>query len=116
MINPRVICSSITFRRRPLAEALTLIEEIGFSGFDLGALPGVCDHVPYELTPSAVEVAAVGRPPSATASINGDIGDPNWVLSDAEQDERDKHPATARLASRPARRRWSCPAVRWDTS
>lgn len=93
MINPRVICSSITFRRRPLAEALTLIEEIGFSGFDLGALPGVCDHVPYELTPSAVaEVAAVVKAAGpATASINGDIGDLNRVLSDAEQDERDKH-------------------------
>lgn len=41
-------CSSICFRFRTLPEALALISEMGFSHIDLGALPGVCEHVPLD--------------------------------------------------------------------
>ena len=49
----RVICSTITLRHLPLDQALATINKLGFTEIDLGALPGVCDHVPYELTPAA---------------------------------------------------------------
>ena len=56
----RVICSTITLRHLPLKDAVTTIADLGFSAIDLGALPGVCDHVPYELDDAAVdEVAGV---------------------------------------------------------
>lgn len=40
-------CSTITFRNRTLSDALGEITGLGFTGVDLGGLPGVCDHVPY---------------------------------------------------------------------
>ncbi len=60
-LNPdRVICSTITLRHLPLDQALDTIAGLGFTEIDLGALPGVCNHVPYELTADAVrEVAEV---------------------------------------------------------
>ncbi len=54
----RVICSTITLRHLPLDQALTTIAALGFAEIDLGALPGVCDHVPYDLTEEAVEQVA----------------------------------------------------------
>ncbi|HEY5788686.1 MAG TPA: hypothetical protein VIT65_28335 [Microlunatus sp.] len=54
----RVICSSITLRHLPLDHALTTIVGLGFAEIDLGALPGVCNHVPYDLTEEAVEQVA----------------------------------------------------------
>ena len=51
-----------------LPEALAEIAGLGFGGIDLGALPGVCDHVPYVLdgpqSRTSHTVAAV-RPASA---------------------------------------------------
>lgn len=92
-IDRRVICSSITFRKRPLDEALSTISELGFAGIDLGALPGVCDHVPYELTAAAVdEVAAcVAAHRLAVASVNGDIGDLNLDLTQTQAAARREH-------------------------
>ena len=61
-LDQRIICFTISFRRLPLEAALRQIADLGFGGIDLGALPGVCDHVPYELTAEAVdEVAATLR-------------------------------------------------------
>src|SRR5699024_5880317 len=61
-LHQRVVCSTISFRRHPLDQALSLIGELGFAAIDLGALPGVCDHVPYELNSAAVsEVAGTIR-------------------------------------------------------
>jgi hypothetical protein len=51
MFHSRLGCSSISFRHQELPTALRTIGELGFEEIDLGALPGVCDHVPYELTP-----------------------------------------------------------------
>lgn len=78
-LHPRLACSSISFRKLPLPEALATIADLGFEEIDLGALPGVCDHVPYDLTDEAVaEVAATVAASGLTVrSVNGDIGDLN---------------------------------------
>lgn len=93
-LNPdRVICSTITLRHLPLTEALTTITGLGFTEVDLGALPGVCDHVPYELTPNAVREVAeeVRRSGLRVRSVNADVGDLNVPLGPAEAAERREH-------------------------
>ncbi|WP_341854535.1 sugar phosphate isomerase/epimerase [Brachybacterium sp. GPGPB12] len=92
-LDQRVICSTISFRRLPLEAALRQISDLGFSGIDLGALPGVCDHVPYELTADAVaEVASTLRGSGlAVRSINADIGDLNQPLDADGRTGRDEH-------------------------
>lgn len=91
--SDRVICSTITLRHLPLEEALRVIGELGFTEIDLGALPGVCDHVPYELTAEAVQdVAAVVRASGLTVrSVNADIGDLNRPLDEQAAAERREH-------------------------
>ncbi|MCU1512217.1 MAG: xylose isomerase, partial [Arthrobacter sp.] len=79
MFHPRLGCSSISFRHQDLPTALRTMTELGFEEIDLGALPGVCDHVPYDLGPEAVasvaaDVAASGL---RVRSVNGDIGNLN---------------------------------------
>ena len=48
-IDPRLGCSTISFRRWPLSGALAEIKAQGFGETDLGSLPGVCDQVPIPL-------------------------------------------------------------------
>ncbi len=65
------------------------MRKIGFTEIDLGALPGVCDHVPYELTEDAVAdiaevIAASGL---VVRSVNGDIGDLNAPFDPAARAE-----------------------------
>lgn len=50
-------CSTITFRNRTLSDALGEITGLGFTGVDLGGLPGVCDHVPHPPGPHADRIA-----------------------------------------------------------
>jgi sugar phosphate isomerase/epimerase len=93
MFNSRLGCSSISFRHQDLGTALRTIGGVGFEEIDLGALPGVCDHVPYDLDADAVtavtaEVAASGL---RVRSVNGDIGDLNAVLDAGQQAARDRH-------------------------
>jgi sugar phosphate isomerase/epimerase len=93
MFHSRLGCSSISFRHEDLPAALRTITRLGFDEIDLGALPGVCDHVPYELDAAAVnavtaEVTASGV---RTRSVNGDIGDLNAVLDGGLQAGRDRH-------------------------
>jgi sugar phosphate isomerase/epimerase len=92
-IDARLGCSTISFRHLPLPEALAVITGLGFVEIDLGALPGVCDHVPYELTSGAVgEVAAVvNGSPLRVRSVNGDIGDLNRPLDARQRADRDEH-------------------------
>ena len=89
----RVICSTITLRHLPLEEALTKIADLGFAEIDLGALPGVCDHVPYDLTPQSVEevAAVVDASGLRVRSVNADVGDLNRPLTSGEQAERTAH-------------------------
>ena len=93
MVHSRLGCSTISFRHHDLSGALNWIAALGFPEIDLGALPGVCDHVPYELSPAAVD--AVADTVSATGlrvrSINGDIGDLNRPLGDHARAARDHH-------------------------
>ena len=93
MFNSRLGCSSISFRHQDLGTALQTISGLGFEEIDLGALPGVCDHVPYDLDATAVtavtaEVAASGL---RVRSVNGDIGDLNAVLDAGGQAARERH-------------------------
>jgi len=89
----RVICSSITLRHLPLGEALEVISGLGFTEIDLGALPGVCNHVPYELTADAVtEVAeTVRRSGLHVRSVNADVGDLNRPLDEQGAVDRLAH-------------------------
>ena len=93
MFHSRLGCSSISFRHQELAPALRTMKDLGFEEIDLGALPGVCDHVPYSLEPEAV--AAVAAKVSASGlrvrSVNGDIGDLNAVLDADAQSARTQH-------------------------
>lgn len=93
MFNPRLGCSTISFRHEGLPSALETIAGLGFEEIDLGALPGVCNHVPYDLDNDAVsavtaDVAASGL---LVRSVNGDIGDLNAVLDGKGRAAREGH-------------------------
>ena len=94
MFHQRLGCSSISFRHQDLATALHTISGLGFEEIDLGALPGVCDHVPYVLDAEAVEaVAAVVRESGLRVrSVNGDVGDLNATLDADARLEREREP------------------------
>lgn len=91
--HPRLGCSTISFRHQDLATALQTIGDLGFAEIDLGALPGVCDHVPYVLDEKAVADVArtVADSGIRVRSINGDIGDLNRPLDPQEQADRARH-------------------------
>jgi len=93
MFNPRLGCSSISFRHLDLPNALQTMGEIGFEEIDLGALPGVCNHVPYALGEEDVRVVSAQISASGlnVRSVNGDIGDLNAMLGVDAQKERDGH-------------------------
>jgi len=93
MFHQRLGCSSISFRHQELGAALHTMQGLGFEEIDLGALPGVCDHVPYVLDAEAVEaVAAVVRESGLRVrSVNGDVGDLNATLDADAQDQRERH-------------------------
>lgn len=93
MFNPRLGCSSISFRHQDLPAALRTMAGLGFEEIDLGALPGVCDHVPYELDLAAVDVVAdqVAASGLRVRSVNGDIGDLNAVLDAGGEAARERH-------------------------
>jgi sugar phosphate isomerase/epimerase len=91
--DSRLGCSTISFRHQPLHEALAVINGLGFTEIDLGALPGVCDHVPYVLDMSAVEDVArtVIASGLRVRSINCDVGDLNVPLADGSRAGRQGH-------------------------
>jgi sugar phosphate isomerase/epimerase len=91
--HSRLGCSTISFRHQPLPQALATIAALGFTEIDLGALPGVCDHVPYVLDLPAVENVArtVIASGLQVRSINCDIGDLNVPLSAEGRTRRRAH-------------------------
>jgi len=91
--HPRLGCSSISFRHLALPAALETMSGLGFTELDLGALPGVCDHVPYQLDDQAVSDVArqVASSGLGVRSINGDIGDLNLPLDAQARAGRDRH-------------------------
>ena len=54
----RLGCSTISFQHLALPDALHDVRALGFEEIDLGALPGVCDHVPFELDDRAIDDVA----------------------------------------------------------
>ena len=93
IFQSRLGCSSISFRHQDLPTALTTIRGLGFEEIDLGALPGVCDHVPYVLDSQSVHAVATDVLASGlrVRTVNGDIGDLNHQLTDAEHQSRMDH-------------------------
>ncbi|MFA4840371.1 MAG: sugar phosphate isomerase/epimerase [Agrococcus sp.] len=83
----RLGCSTISFQHLTLDDALVEIERLGFTEIDLGALPGVCDHVPFELDDAAIaQVAAtIAAHGLRVRSVNGDVGDFNDPALDADR-------------------------------
>jgi sugar phosphate isomerase/epimerase len=76
--SARVGISSISFRHRPLPEALELIAATGATEIDLGAIPDVTDHVPVPFTGDAAEYArAISAAGLRAGAVNADPGDLN---------------------------------------
>ncbi|MGQ7787652.1 sugar phosphate isomerase/epimerase family protein [Nesterenkonia sp. K-15-9-6] len=74
----RVGISTISFRQRPLEEALGIIASLGATEVDLGAIPAVVDHVPVPFTGDpAAYVAALDRHGLRAGAVNADVGDLN---------------------------------------
>jgi sugar phosphate isomerase/epimerase len=93
MFNSRLGCSSISFRHQALPDALRTMVGVCCEEIDLGALPGICNHVPFDLDAEAVaavtsDVAASGL---TVRSVNGDIGDLNKLLDDGVRAARERH-------------------------
>ena len=80
----RIGISTITFRFRPLAEALALIARTGAGEVDLGAIPAVTDHVPVPFAgdPQAY-VAALAAHGLTCGAVNSDVGPLNDPALDA---------------------------------
>ncbi|WP_347109004.1 sugar phosphate isomerase/epimerase [Paenarthrobacter sp. S56] len=93
MFHQRLGCSSISFRHQDLVTALHTMRGLGFEEIDLGALPGVCDHVPYVLDEAAVKgvAAVVGDSGLRVRSVNGDVGDLNATLDAGVAETRERH-------------------------
>jgi sugar phosphate isomerase/epimerase len=71
----RVGISTISFRFRPLDEALAIIERLGATEVDLGAIPDVTDHVPVPFTGDpATYVAALKAHGLRAGAVNSDVG------------------------------------------
>ncbi|NNM46764.1 sugar phosphate isomerase/epimerase family protein [Knoellia koreensis] len=77
--GPEVVgVSTITFRHRPLDEALQLIAALGAVETELGAIPDVVDHVPVPFDGNVDPYLALLRGHGLRAgAVNADIGDIN---------------------------------------
>lgn len=73
----RLACSTLCFRRLPLAAALAAVREAGLGVVDVGGLPGYCDHFsPLDDRPDALATwaDAVRRSGLAVHTLNVGIG------------------------------------------
>ncbi|GAA1489761.1 sugar phosphate isomerase/epimerase family protein [Brachybacterium sacelli] len=74
----RLGVSTISFRHRPLREALRLISATGAWEIDLGAIPAVTEHVPVPFDGDPGEYAGLLREAGLTCgAVNADPGDLN---------------------------------------
>ncbi len=85
-VADRVGVSSISFRFRPLPEALSIIAAMGATEIDLGAIPAVTDHVPVPFTGERDHyVTQLAEHGLRSGAVNADIGDLNDPRLTAEQ-------------------------------
>ena len=110
-IDSRLGCSTISSRAWTLPGALADISGQGFGEIDLGALPGVCDHVPTPLPPELVDVLAdqILASGLAVRLINADVAGMNDPGLDAAEMQR-RLRTLVDLAGRLVRRRSCWPA------
>ena len=89
-IDSRLGCSTISFRAWTLPGALADISGQGFGEIDLGALPGVCDHVSTPLPPDLVDALAdqILASGLAVRLINADVAGMNDPGLDAAAIQR----------------------------
>jgi len=89
-IDSRLGCSTISFRAWSLPGALAEISGQGFGEIDLGALPGVCDHVRTPLPPDLVDALAEQILASGLAVrlINADVAEMDDPGLDAAEMQR----------------------------
>ena len=89
-IDSRLGCSTISSQAWTLPGALVDISGQGFGEIDLGALPGVCDHVPTSLPPELVDVLAdqILASGLAVRLINADVAGMNDPGLDAAAIQR----------------------------
>jgi sugar phosphate isomerase/epimerase len=89
-IDSRLGCSTISSQAWTLPGALVDISGQGFGEIDLGALPGVCDHVPTPLPPELVDVLAdqILASGLAVSLINADVAGMNDPGLDAAEIQR----------------------------
>lgn len=81
----RIGVSTISFRHRPLREALDIIERLGAREVDLGAIPAVTDHVPVPFTANRTDyVTALAEHNLRSGAVNCDVGD----LNDPDHSQR----------------------------
>lgn len=74
----RVGISTISFRHRPLEEALSIIGGIGAREVDLGAIPAVVDHVPVPFRDDpSVYVRSLAKFVLRAGAVNADVGNLN---------------------------------------
>src|SRR4051812_26895829 len=92
-IDSRLGCSTISFRSWSLPGALAQIRRQGFCETDLGALAGVCDHVPIPLPADLVEVIAAQVYTSGVTVrlINADVAEMDDPSLDAAELRRRLH-------------------------
>jgi sugar phosphate isomerase/epimerase len=77
-VADRVGVSSISFRFRPLPEALSIIAATGATEIDLGAIPAVTDHVPVPFSGDPGDyVQALDERGLRSGAVNADVGDLN---------------------------------------
>lgn len=89
-------CSTISFRAKPLSEALETIRGLGFTEIDLGAIPAVVDHVPMPPSDQEIEdvVHEVRASGLAVRVVNADPG----PLSDPDLDDGELIETVRRLS------------------
>ena len=106
-IDSQLGWSTLSSRAWPLSGALAEIGGQGFGGIDLGALPGVGDHVPPPLPCDLVDVLAdqILASGSAVRLINADLAgtnEPGRVAAEIPRRLRTLVDPARRLARRPS--------------
>ncbi|WP_432523475.1 sugar phosphate isomerase/epimerase family protein [Kineococcus sp. SYSU DK006] len=111
----RVGISTITFRFRPLQEALHLIAATGALEVDLGAIPAVTDHVPVPFTGDPQDhVSALAEHGLRAGAVNSDVGPLNDPALEAATLQATVRPLVALAAATGAALIVPCGGPSWQ--